>query len=68
MRLLVICFHSNKLVAHAWRRKDFVKIITVNSIISTFKINETSKFNQDLLNHSFIMKIKIKSYGVLLSE
>lgn len=36
-----MCLHSSKLVADAWRRKDFIKITAVNSIIPTFKINET---------------------------
>lgn len=41
MILLVMCFHSNKLVADAQRRKDFIKIAAVNRIPPTFKINET---------------------------
>lgn len=41
MILLVMCFHSNKLVADAQRIKDFIKIAALNSIPPTFKINET---------------------------
>ena len=41
MILLVMYFPSNKLVADAQRRKDFIKIAAVNSKPSTFKINET---------------------------
>ena len=41
MILLVMCFHSNKLVADAQRIKDFIKIAALNSIPPTLKINET---------------------------
>lgn len=41
MRLLIMCFHSNKLVSDAWTRKNFIKIAALNSIAPTFKINET---------------------------
>ena len=39
MILLVMCFHSNKLVADAQRIKDFIKIAALNSIPPTFKID-----------------------------
>lgn len=56
-----MCFHSNKLVVSAWRRKDCIKIAAINSIAPTFKINET-RFPY----HLFIRKIKSKPHGVFL--
>lgn len=65
MKLFVMCFHSNKLVVSAWRRKDCIKIAAINSIAPTFKINETI-VNSRFPYHSFIRKIKSKPHGVFL--